>query len=411
MTRGFGCLLVALAVSCGSAARPGTSTARARGVAPPASLYADIGGDSEGPEPTPAPSAEGPSGCAPGVARLSDGNCVPVAPTGSAAEPPPPPPPKPGTVRGGLARGTADEADRKLYDADRAWLADDVASAKRDYAAAKKLAPKDPAPRVGLVRVALAELDVPTDYGAAPQHPKVKALLKELDAIAKLDPQYGPTFIERGRVLLVLGRGDEALAALRRAVELSYGDPEAHSALGVALLATGDGENALTELKRASELDPDDAERMTNLGTAYLLRGQVDAAIRVFERAAEKAPNDPRVLGDLGTAYLAANKSEQAIAKLVRAVELAPDRATYLSNLGYAYQLAGELDRAIILFRKAVERDPKLGSAWINLGVALAKKKDWAEAERALRRALALDPEDPRAQANLEELAAARKGQ
>ena len=47
---------------------------------------------------------------------------------------------------------------------------------------ARLLAPKDPAPHVGLVRVALASSDVPTDYAAAPKNPGMLALLRKLDA-------------------------------------------------------------------------------------------------------------------------------------------------------------------------------------------------------------------------------------
>ena len=80
---------------------------------------------------------------------------------------------------------------------------------------------------------------LPTDYAAAPKDAKMLALLRELDAALKLDKAYGPAHVERGRVLLILGRAEDALKSLERGVELSPRDPEAHSALGVALLATG----------------------------------------------------------------------------------------------------------------------------------------------------------------------------
>jgi Flp pilus assembly protein TadD len=357
---------------------------------------------------TPTPLGTAPS-CAPGAP------CKPApaaSSTGAAAKapaPPPPEPPKPGTVRGGLARGTGDAADTELFEADKAYVADNYKSAKTHYDKAKKLAPKDPAPRVGLLRVALAESGVPTDYAAGPKNPKILALIKEAEKVVALDQDYGPAHVERGRIELILGHAEKALSSLETGLKLVPNDPEAHSALGVALLATGKADGALERFRRAAELDPDNPARLTNLGTAYMMRGQVDDAVKSYERAVSLAPDDARARGDLGTAYLASNHADKALPHLKRAVELAPDRATFLSNLGYAQQQTGNLDLAIQTYKKALGKDDKLGSAWINLGTALAQKGEYDEAEKAFNKALAIDATDPRAKANLDELAEVRK--
>jgi Flp pilus assembly protein TadD len=213
-------------------------------------------------------------------------------------------PPAPRFVPGGLARGDGAPADAELLEGDRAYDRDDLDAARQRYRRAQQLAPKDPAPRVGLARVALAGSGIATDYAVAPKNPKILALLRDLDAALKLDKAFGPAHVERGRVLLILGRAEEALKSLERGVEFSPRDPEAHSALGVALLATGRAADALERLKRAAELDPNNAERLTNLGTAYMMRGKVAEAIQVYERAVQLDGNDARAQGDHGTAYI-----------------------------------------------------------------------------------------------------------
>jgi Flp pilus assembly protein TadD len=304
----------------------------------------------------------------------------------------------------GLARGSGDPADDELRAGDEAYQKDDLVAARRHYTRARTLAPRDPAPRVGLLRVRLGEASVPTDYAALPGDRRVRQLLDETGAILKLKADYAPAWLEQGRLWLILGDANAALKSLERAESLEPHDAETQSALGVAWLATGKSDTALEHFRRAADLDPDDPDRLTNLGTAYLMRGLVNDAVRAFERAVVLAPADARARGDLGTAYLAANRPDQAVAVLERAVALAPDRATLLSNLGYAYQSGGKLDLAIITYQRALGRDSRLGSAWINLGTARAKQGDYAEAERCLRQALKLDPSDPRALANLEEL-------
>ncbi len=327
--------------------------------------------------------------------------------TGSAVRPAA----KPGTVAGGLARGSGTPQDRALLSGDRALDADDLPGARRAYLQALELAPDDPAARVGLVRVALAEAGIETSYAAAPDHPKLMELRRELETIVQIDTEYGPAQLELGRVLLILGQAARARDSLRRAARLLPTDAEAHSALGVALLATGDKPGALRQLRRASALDPEDADRLANLGSAYLSMGQVSDAIRAYSRAIARAPRDARINGDLGTAYLAANEPHRALPYLRKAVELAPGRATFLSNLGYAHQSVGKYEEAAATYRRALALDDRLVEAWINLGTVYAKQRHYREARRALERALSISPDDPRAKANLAELDQLTQGQ
>ncbi len=118
-------------------------------------------------------------------------------------------------VPGGLARGTGDATDAELSLGDQAYRKGDVGRAREHYQAAQKLAPKDPAPAVGLLRVRFASGDLPTDYGAAPKDPKLRALIAEVEAVLRRSPDYGPAHVERGRLLLVQGKA-EAAAGCRR---------------------------------------------------------------------------------------------------------------------------------------------------------------------------------------------------
>lgn len=304
----------------------------------------------------------------------------------------------------GLARGTDTPSDRALAQGDEAYLAERWDEAQAAFTQAAQLAPKDPAPIVGKVRVVLAKNDVPTDHAAAPDHPLLRKALTQLRRALQLDPNYGPAHLEFGRALLVMGKATEAVASLRSAARLSAADPESHSALGVALLATGKGQEAVQQLQRAVELDPNNVARQTNLATALLLRGHAHEAIRVLERTVVLAPNDGRVRTDLGTAYLTVQDLQRAVPHLRKAVELEPDRATFRSNLGYALQMLQNHAGAIEQYRKAIELDPKLGSAWINLGTALAQTGERGEARKAFQRAIELDPTDPRPRTNLQEL-------
>jgi tetratricopeptide (TPR) repeat protein len=324
----------------------------------------------------------------------------PVAPTVE--------PPAETATGDGLSRGTSEPADQELALGDSAYEAEKYKEARAHFRKAEQLAPKDPAPKIGLVRVAVAEADLPLDYASAPHDARIPALLKQLDAALKLDPEYGLGLLERGHLLLIQGKAEQASGALERAAQLLPRHAEAQSAVGVALIAVGRTKDSVQYFEHAAALDRDNPDRLGNLGAAYLLQGRTPDAVAAFEKAARLAPNNARYQSDLGTAYLAENRLDRALPALTRAVDLEP-RASYLTNLSYAQQLGGDYDRAVATAERAAQLDPKLGSAWLNLGTARAKRGELDQAEAAFKRAQALDPEDPRVKANLEELLELRK--
>ncbi|OQB16872.1 MAG: TPR repeat-containing protein YrrB [Deltaproteobacteria bacterium ADurb.Bin207] len=304
----------------------------------------------------------------------------------------------------GLARGTGTPADQALARGDDAYRNEQWDAASEAYLQAQRLAPTDPAPLVGQVRVALAKADAPTAHAADPQQPLVRQSVAKLRQARRLDPSYGPALVELGQALLVLDESEEALSVLQAAVQQLPSNPDALSALGVALLANGRSQEAVNALQKAVELDPGSIPRLTNLATAWLLQGETSRAVEVYERAVLLAPDDGRIHTDLGTAYLALNDLQKAMRHLRRAVEIDPNRATFRSNLGYGLLSLGDTTGAIEQCRKALELDAKLGSAWINLGTALARTGKRQQARQAFERAVALDPTDPRPRANLQEL-------
>ncbi len=226
----------------------------------------------------------------PAACKASAANAA-SASSSASAEAAPPPPPKP--AQSGLSHGSSEPFDLELAAGDRAYEADDLALAKAHYDKARRPGTEGPgggdwlgARRLGRERRA---------HGfccRAGKNPGMLALLRKVDAALKLDDSYAPAYVERGRLLLIVGSGAEALSALDRAQRLAPDDAETQSALGVALHATGKPAEALTRLRRAAELDPDNAERLTNLGTAFLIQGEVAEAVRAFTRAAVLEPNE-----------------------------------------------------------------------------------------------------------------------
>jgi Flp pilus assembly protein TadD len=311
----------------------------------------------------------------------------------------PPPPPEPG-----LARGNGQPGDSELAAGDLAYDQENYGQALEAYQRARKKNMKDPAPIVGMVRVKLAQADVPTDFKSAPGHPAVLKGISDLKHALLLDSNYVPARIELGQLYLIQGKSKQALDELKKASELGAKSAEAFSALGVALLATGSPQKALEALKKATELDATNPARFTNLGAVQLNQGNVQEAIQAFEKAKKLDPNNARALSDLGAAHLAAGDVGKALPNLKKAIELNPKKPSFHANLSYALALQGDLAGAEKEARKSVELDKNFGSGWINLGTALAKQKKYKEARKAFEQALKINPNDPRAKANMAEL-------
>jgi hypothetical protein len=116
-----------------------------------------------------APAAVPPAEAPAPPAVVNTAGPVPLAPAAAASAPAssnePPAKPRPATpppveeraAPNGLARGTEDASDKQLALGDSAYEAEKYKEARQYYRKAEQLAPKDPAPKVGLVRVSVAE--------------------------------------------------------------------------------------------------------------------------------------------------------------------------------------------------------------------------------------------------------------
>jgi predicted Zn-dependent protease len=128
---------------------------------------------------------------------------------------------------------------------------------------------------------------------------------QQIDALIAQQPA-NPYFHElKGQALLEAGRAREALAPLRRAIQLAPGQPLFRGMLGHALVSTGDprdADAAIKELTTATQREPetpdyhqylaraygakgDDAMAALSAAQGYILSGKQDEARRLARRA------------------------------------------------------------------------------------------------------------------------------
>ena len=80
--------------------------------------------------------------------------------------------------------------------------------------------------------------------------------LELYDDVVAADPGYATAWADRGTLLGLMNRSQEALDSLRKAVALGFADPSAWNAMGTILAKMGLSQAALEAYGKAVDLDP-----------------------------------------------------------------------------------------------------------------------------------------------------------
>jgi Flp pilus assembly protein TadD len=195
--------------------------------------------------------------------------------------------------------------------------------------------------------------------------------------------------VQRAVALRELGRADEAVTWLRRALQRAPALGEAQLDLGLCLEDLGDVPGAIVAFRAASGRLHADARAPLSLGLLLAdpaRSGAPDAraeAVGALREAVRRAPADAAVLGLAGPALRRLGEARLAVAALDRAMRVAPT-ATLRTELAQARWAAGDREAAVRDATAATRASPgNLGASYV-LGLMLAESGDLAGARAAL---------------------------
>ena len=198
-----------------------------------------------------------------------------------------------------------------------------------------------------------------------------------------------------------LGELDEALIAMKKAVELNPTHAEGYNNIGSIFERKGKLNEAIASYKRALELKPDYLLVCESLADVLHEHGQLDEAVDIYKRALNLKPDHPAILINLGIALRELRKTNEAVTCFKRALELKSDYPQAHNNLGIALKDQGKLDKAITSFKRALELKSDYPQAHNNLGIVLKDQGKLNEAITSFKRALELKSDYPQAHNNL----------
>lgn len=248
--------------------------------------------------------------------------------------------------------------------------------------------------------------------------------LQVLSPLAQTQPQWARAQFELGVVLGRVGRGDEAVAALRRAVALKPDLPQAWLALGDHLMATGDAEGAdaayahhirhstqdprlltaaaalceeripeaeallRTHLKQA----PTDVAAIRMLAEVAARLGRNEDAENLLARCLQLAPSFHAARQNYALILHRCNKPAQALAEIDRLLALQPANAGYRNLKAVVLCRIGDYAPAIEIYRDILGEYAGQPRIWMSYGHALKTAGHQDRAIAAYRKSLELDP-------------------
>jgi predicted Zn-dependent protease len=162
----------------------------------------------------------------------------------------------------------------------------------------------------------------------------------------KLDPKHQKSLLNSARVLIELGRTDEALDRVQAALAL----------------------------------DSTSAESWRVAGRVQAERGKTDEAIDAFRHAIALDDHDVWAMNNLALIYIQQGCPAEALAPLARATQLKPGAPVFQNNLGQALEATGHPAAAEQAYQAALQADSSYQKASIALARVAARGEDSTEA-------------------------------
>ncbi len=182
------------------------------------------------------------------------------------------------------------------------------------------------------------------------------------------------------------GNRDEALSALKRAIELSPDEPAYHFTSGVAWLKyPADLVGAELSFRQFLKLRPDDAQGQLYLGYVLLKHKQYDEARVLLEKSVQKDKATPEAFYYLGLIAQGQDEDQRAIEFFEKSIRLEPSFAHAHVGLGATYLKLKDYERARQALETGVKLSPKDSKAHYNLAMLYARLKNPERAQEEMR--------------------------
>ena len=226
----------------------------------------------------------------------------------------------------------------------------------------------------------------------APAPPPAEVRAQEIERLRKLSSGDARLLYQAGLSLIQLGEHRAALEKLEAAREQAPEIADIHRSLWLVNRLLGRPQDALAALEEAVRLDPVEMQTTLSLVQAYTREGRLAEARTLVDTLAEAHDGTAPVQAALGA--LAAREGDPARARVAfeRALAIDPREPEAHFELGMAARRQGDLDEAGTHFTITLEEEPEHMGALMGLGSLGMDREDYEEAAMLFLRAIQLDP-------------------
>lgn len=232
----------------------------------------------------------------------------------------------------------------------------------------------------------------------------------------QINPRSPFYFYEKGLVLDILNRGDEAIACFREAIKIESNDSDFYCSLGLALNKyKKDHVNALDCFQKSIDLDPK-PQFYFHKGETYYILEEYRNAVDCFSQsiALDLQNSDFHFRKGQALMFLSDNEDSECLKEAIecfeKAIELNPNDEEYYVNVGNAYRENKNIIKAIDCFKKATELNPRNENYFVSLGDAFNENKNTMKAMDCFKKALYLNPNKAAAYNGLGQAMIVQKG-
>lgn len=159
--------------------------------------------------------------------------------------------------------------------------------------------------------------------------------------LGELNEEHWPVIYARGISLERLNDWQKAEKDLLQALQFQPDNPMILNFIGYNWVTKGIHlDQALAYIKRAVDMRPDDGYILDSYGWAHYQMGNFEEAVHWMEKSAELVPDDPTILDHLGDAYWQAGRHDEARYRWLRASDISND-------ISFKTKLQGKIDSGL----------------------------------------------------------------
>lgn len=222
-------------------------------------------------------------------------------------------------------------------------------------------------------------------FTSAPDHPEALLILARIAlacnadqraitllqrALASMNPPSCIAFVLLATACRKLGKVDDAVACVQRALSIQQQSTAAYIQLGLLLGQTGRADDAERCYAHILEVQPQNPGAWLAVGENDLRRGRVVLAEQRLQRALDLGPSVAQrsaIRNYLGLCLMMLQRYKKAIPHFAEAALLAPDDAFPLINQAGALLWLGRMTEAYDCARQAVGLEPENPLAYSNM--------------------------------------------